>query len=63
MLSTDVVTQFRDRGDEIHLNPLSFKEFYDAYPGDKMTYGENTIRMADCRKYWILRLMQKKQNI
>ena len=23
MLSTDVVTQFRDRGDEIHLNPLS----------------------------------------
>ncbi len=35
MLSTDVVTQFRDRGDEIHLNPLSFKEFYDVYPGDK----------------------------
>ena len=35
MLSTDVVTQFRDRGDEIHLNPLSFKEFYDAYQGDK----------------------------
>ena len=27
MLSTDVVTQFRDRGDEIHLNPLSFREF------------------------------------
>ncbi len=35
MLSTDVVTQFRDRGDEIHLNPLSFKEFYDDYSGDK----------------------------
>ena len=35
MLSTDVVTQFRDRGDEIHLNPLSFKEFYDAFSGDK----------------------------
>ena len=35
MLSTDVVTQFRDRGDEVHLNPLSFKEFYDAYPGEK----------------------------
>ena len=35
MLSTDVVTQFRDRGDEIHLNPLSFKEFNDAYSGDK----------------------------
>ena len=35
MLSTDVVTQFRDRGDEIHLNPLSFREFYDAFDGDK----------------------------
>lgn len=35
MLSTDVVTRFRDRGDEIHLNPLSFKEFFDAYSGDK----------------------------
>lgn len=35
MLSTDVVTQFRDRGDEIHLNPLSFREFYDAFGGDK----------------------------
>ena len=35
MLSTDVVTQFRDRGDEIHLEPLSFKEFYYAYPGAK----------------------------
>ncbi len=35
MLSKDVVTQFRDRGDEIHLNPLSFKEFYDVYPGNK----------------------------
>ena len=35
MLSTDIVTQFRDRGDEVHLYPLSFKEFYDAFPGNK----------------------------
>lgn len=35
MLSTDVVTQFRDRGDEVHLNPMSFKEFYDVWSGDK----------------------------
>jgi predicted AAA+ superfamily ATPase len=31
MLSSDVLTQFRDRGDEIHVNPLSFAEFYEAY--------------------------------
>lgn len=35
MLSTDVVTQFRDRGDEIHMYPLSFKEFYEVYSDDK----------------------------
>ncbi len=27
MLSKDIMTQFRDRGDEIHLQPLSFAEF------------------------------------
>lgn len=35
MLSSDIVTEFRDRGDEIRVNPLSFKEFYDNYEGDK----------------------------
>ncbi len=30
MLSKDVLTQFRDRGDEIHLYPLSYSEFYEA---------------------------------
>lgn len=35
MLSSDIVTQFRDRGDEIKLYPLSFKEFYDAFSDTK----------------------------
>lgn len=35
MLSTDILTQFRGRGDEIHVNPLSFAEFHSAYKGDK----------------------------
>lgn len=30
MLSKDVVTQFRDRGDEIRVNPLTFREYCDA---------------------------------
>ena len=32
-LSSDVITQFRGRGDEIHVYPLSFAEFASAYPG------------------------------
>ena len=35
MLSSDILTQFRDRGDEIRVNPLSFAEVYENYPGDK----------------------------
>ncbi|CAL59266.1 ATP-binding protein [Mycoplasmopsis agalactiae] len=31
MLSTDVLTQFRDRGDEIRVNPLSYSEIYDLF--------------------------------
>jgi predicted AAA+ superfamily ATPase len=34
-LSKDVVTEFRGRGDEIHLFPLSFAEYYAAVGGDK----------------------------
>lgn len=35
MLSSDILTQFRDRGDEIRVYPLSFAEFYNEYNGDK----------------------------
>ena len=45
-LSSDIVTEFRGRGDEIRIYPLSFAEFYSAYDGDYddawddyMTYG------------------------
>ena len=33
-LSKDVITEFRGRGDEIHIYPLTFKEFMAAYDGD-----------------------------
>ncbi len=32
-LSKDVITEFSGRGDEVHLNPLSFSEFMAAYDG------------------------------
>lgn len=34
-LSTDIVTEFRGRGDEIHVWPLSFNEFMSVYEGGK----------------------------
>lgn len=33
-LSSDIVTEFRGRGDEVRIYPLSFAEFYAAYKGD-----------------------------
>lgn len=47
-LSTDVITEFRGRGCEVRVHPLSFKEYLSAYPDlanrqqamlDYMTYG------------------------
>ena len=46
MLSSEVATTFRDRGEEIHITPLTYEKFYAAYPHEKryawrefMTYG------------------------
>lgn len=53
MLSSDILTEFRGRGDEIRVNPLSYAEFYAAYEGDKRdawreyyTYGGMPLVMA-----------------
>ncbi len=53
MLSSDILTQFRDRGDEIRVHTLSFAEVYDVYEGDKRgvwqdyyTYGGMPVVMS-----------------
>ena len=45
-LSSDIATEFRGRGDEIRIYPLSFSEYVSAYDGNKedawrdyITYG------------------------
>lgn len=45
-LSSDIITEFRGRGDQIKVNPLSFAEFSSVFEGDKyeawneyVTYG------------------------
>ena len=42
-LSSDIVTEFRGRGDEIKVYPLSFKEFYSVYNTDKITAWKDYI--------------------
>lgn len=59
-LSSDIITEFRGRGDQIHLQPLSFSEFYNATGGDKteqwneyITYGGMPLvlsRRSDAEK-------------
>lgn len=34
-LSKDIITEFRGRGDELHIGPLRFCEFMEYYPGNR----------------------------
>ncbi len=40
MLSSDILTEFKDRGDEIKVYPLSYSEFYNAYEDSKHAWRE-----------------------
>ena len=44
MLSSDIVTNFRDRGSEIKVYPLSFREFYNAFEMEKTDALEEYIQ-------------------
>lgn len=56
-LSSDIITEFRGRGDEIHVRPLSFSEYYAEFPdvawddawNDYTTYGglPHTLQIDD----------------
>ena len=36
-LSKDIITEFRGRGDEVHMTPLSFAEYYSIFADDRIT--------------------------
>lgn len=44
-LATDIITEFRGRGDEIHINPLSFSEFYNFHQGANWEDAYNEYRL------------------
>ena len=43
LLVTDVATQFRGRGEIIHISPLTFAEYFDAVGGDKYDAWSNYL--------------------
>lgn len=69
-LSSDVITQFRGRGDEIHVYPLSFSEFLSGYSGtpdeawdDYLVYGGLpqilTMKAAEDKADYLTSLFRK----
>lgn len=70
-LSTDIITEFRGRGEEIRIYPLSYSEFMSVYSGDKLdgwveycTYGGLPLVVSmqnDERKMAYLR--EQQQNV
>ena len=69
-LSKDIITEFRGRGDEIHVFPLCLKEFMEAYEGDMyhgwaeyVTYGglplTVTMRTEEQKINYLSRLFEE----
>lgn len=69
-LSKDIITEFRGRGDQIHINPLSFAEFLSVYNGSKedawkeyMLYGglPNIVLMqsSELKKEFLINLFNE----
>lgn len=56
MLSSDILTEFRGRSDEIHIHPLSFSEFLSVYDGEK------TLAFEEFAFYGGLPLALSKKN-
>ena len=60
MLSSDILTQFRDRGDEIRVNPLSIAEVYENYQGDKRGAWRDYYTYGGLPLVWTLESHEEK---
>lgn len=60
MLSSDILTQFRDRADEIKVNPLSFAEVYERYQGDKRNVWREYYTYGGRPMVWLLDSHEEK---
>lgn len=60
MLSTDILTQFRDRGDEIRVSPLSYAEVYEHYQGDKRNAWHDYYTYGGMPLVWSMKKHEEK---
>lgn len=59
-LSKDIITEFRGRGDEIHIAPLSFSEFMENYDGTKEDAWHDYILFGGLPKITDYKTQQEK---
>lgn len=61
-LSKDVATEFRGRGDEVHLYPLSFAELYGEIGGERRTCLETYFRYGGLPQVHLLQGEKKRED-
>lgn len=61
-LSSDVVTEFRGRGDEIRLHPLTFSEYYNKFQGELRVAWRNYSRFGGLPQVALLDDETSKEN-
>ena len=59
-LSRDIITEFRGRGDQIHLQPLSFKEFMTSFDGHVLDGWQRYITFGGLPKLLDMKKDQEK---
>lgn len=62
MLSSDILTQFRDRGDEIRIYPISYSEFLEIYTKDKRNALSEYCRYGGLPACLALKTHEEKTN-
>lgn len=61
-LSSDVITEFRGRGDEIRVTPLTFREYMSVFPDSKEKAFEEYLIYGGLPKVALLKDRNKKTN-
>ena len=62
MLSSDILTQFRDRADEIRVYPLSYGEFYEHYEEDKRGAWQDYYTYGGMPLVWTLETHEERSS-